>query len=58
MGVKDAVTAAGWLGCTEIIGVQYDTFPLIAIDHAAAKESFERAGKNLYLMEIGSEREF
>lgn len=58
MGVRDAVTAAGWLGCTEILGVHYDTFPLITIDHAAAKESFEKAGRNLYLMEIGSEREF
>ena len=58
MGVKDAVTAAEWLGCTEILGVHYDTFPLIAIDHAAAKEAFAKAGKNLYLMEIGSEREF
>ena len=58
MGVKDAVIAAEWLGCTEIIGVHYDTFPLIAIDHAAAKKAFEKEGKNLYLMEIGSEREF
>jgi L-ascorbate metabolism protein UlaG (beta-lactamase superfamily) len=58
MGVKDAVTAAGWLGCTEILGVHYDTFPLIQIDHTAAKEAFAKAGKNLHLMEIGSAREF
>lgn len=58
MGVKDAVMAAEWLGCTEILGVHYDTFPLIAIDHKAAKKAFEKEGKNLHLMEIGSEREF
>jgi len=58
MGVKDAVTAAGWLGCTEILGVHYDTFPLIAIDHGTAREAFAKAGKTLHLMEIGSCREF
>jgi L-ascorbate metabolism protein UlaG (beta-lactamase superfamily) len=58
MGIKDAVTAAEWLGCTEIIGVHYDTFPLIAIDHAAAKEAFAKAGKNLHLLAIGPEKEF
>jgi L-ascorbate metabolism protein UlaG (beta-lactamase superfamily) len=58
MGVKDAVTAAEILGCTEILGVHYDTFPLIEIDHTAAKEAFARAGKTLHLMEIGSSSEF
>jgi L-ascorbate metabolism protein UlaG (beta-lactamase superfamily) len=58
MGVKDAVTAAGWVGCTEILGVHYDTFPLIAIDHAAAKGAFAKAEKNLHLLEIGSHKEF
>jgi len=58
MGVKDAVTAAEWLGCTEIIGVHYDTFPLIAIDHAASKEAFAKSGKNLHLMGIGDHRQF
>jgi len=58
MGVKDAVTAAGWLGVDEIVGLHYDTFPPIAIDHAAAKEAFAKAGKNLHLMEVGSEKEF
>lgn len=57
MGVKDAVTAAGWLGCKEIVGVHFDTFPLIAIDGQVAKEAFRAAGKNLHLMEIGSHLE-
>jgi L-ascorbate metabolism protein UlaG (beta-lactamase superfamily) len=58
MGVKDAVTAAGWLGCKEIVGVHFDTFPLIAIDGQVAKEAFRAAGKTLHLMEIGSHLEF
>ena len=58
MGIKDAVTAAEWLGCTEIIGVHYDTFPLIVIDHAAAREAFAKEGKTLHLMEIGAHKQF
>ena len=58
MGVEDAVTAAGWLGCQEILGVHYDTFPLIKIDHEAAKDSFRKAGKNLHLLQPGEERKF
>lgn len=58
MGVKDAVTASGWLGCTDIIGIHYDTFPPIKIDHGTSREAFAKAGKNLHLMEIGETREF
>ena len=58
MGVVDAVTAAGWLGCKEIVGVHYDTFPLIAIDHAAAKKAFAKEGMNLHLMEVGERKDF
>ena len=58
MGVKDAVTAAEWLGCSEIIGVHNDTFPLIAIDGEAARTAFKAAGKNLHLLEIGSSQDF
>lgn len=58
MGVQDAVTAAGWLGCNEILGIHYDTFPPIVIDHAAAKAAFAKDGKNLHLMGIGAEWEF
>jgi L-ascorbate metabolism protein UlaG (beta-lactamase superfamily) len=56
MGVKDAVTAAEWLGCGEILGVHYDTFPMITIDHDAARAAFAKAGKTLHLLEPGAER--
>ena len=53
MGVSEAVTASEWFGCTELLGVHYDTFPLIVIDHESAKEAFRRAGKNLHLLAPG-----
>ena len=58
MGVKDALTASGWLGCNEVLGLHYDTFPSIVIDHAAAKDSFSSQGKNLHLLGIGEKKEF
>lgn len=54
MGVEDAVTAAEWLGCSEILGVHYDTFPPIVIDHEAAKEAFRKKGKKLHLLAPGA----
>jgi len=54
MGVEDAATAAEWLGCTEILGVHYDTFPPIVIDHEAAKEAFLKKGKKLHLLAPGA----
>ena len=58
MGVDDALRAAEFVRCTEILGVHYDTFPPIKIDHAAAKEKFEAAGKTLHLLRIGETRDF
>ena len=58
MGVKDAITAASWIGCKEIVGVHYDTFPPINIDHAQAKKAFQKAGCTLHLMPIGGSLSF
>ena len=54
MGITDALVAADWVGATELIGMHYDTFPPLKIDHAAAQAEAEAAGKNLRLMPIGS----
>ena len=54
MGAADAATAAEWLGCAEILGVHYDTFPPIVIDHVAAKEVFAKQGKTLHLLVPGA----
>ena len=58
MGAADAAKAAGFVGCEEVIGVHYDTFPPIRIDHEAAKAEFSRAGKRLHLLKIGETRDF
>lgn len=58
MGIDDAVRAADFIRCKEILGVHYDTFPQIMIDHANAQEKFKAAGKNLHLMQIGETKDF
>ncbi len=50
MGPDAAVRAAEFIQCREILGVHYDTFPPIKIDHAQAVEKFKAAGRNLHLL--------
>ncbi len=52
MSVDDAVLAAGFISCNNIIGCHYDTFGFIKIDHDKANASFASASKKLTLMEI------
>lgn len=58
MGVDDALQAATWINCNEILGVHYDTFPPIQIDHQAALEKFKQAGKHLHLLKPGESHNF
>ena len=58
MGVEDAIRAAEFVQCGQILGVHYDTFPPIEIDHDAARVKFEAAGKVLHLLKPGESREF
>ena len=53
MDVDDAVIAADFIQCDKIIGVHFDTFGYIKIDHEAAKAKFKAAGKELILPAIG-----
>ena len=57
MGVDNAVIAADYINCNKIIGMHYDTFGFIKIDHKEAKEKFNRAGKELILLNIGETKE-
>jgi L-ascorbate metabolism protein UlaG (beta-lactamase superfamily) len=52
MDVTDAITAADFFKCSNIIGMHYDTFGYIKIDHEDAIEKFGKAGKKLTLMNI------
>jgi L-ascorbate metabolism protein UlaG (beta-lactamase superfamily) len=53
MGIEDAVKAAKFTGAGKVIGMHYDTFPPIEIDHDKAKKAFDAAGIDLVLMSIG-----
>lgn len=53
MNAEDAVIAAEFVQCDKVIGVHFDTFGVIAIDHEAARSSFSKAGKELILPNIG-----
>lgn len=53
MGIDDAVQAADFVGVTKFVGVHYDTFPPIKIDHDAALKTAAAAGKKLLLPSIG-----
>lgn len=53
MGIDDALTAAAWTGAPKIIGMHYDTFPPITIDHADTQAKATQAGKELVLLPIG-----
>ncbi|MDX1463551.1 MAG: metal-dependent hydrolase [Marinirhabdus sp.] len=53
MGVDDAIIASNFVECDKILGVHYDTFGYIEIDHDEAKRKFYEAGKDLMLLDIG-----
>lgn len=53
MGVEDAMQAARFIQCPRIVGVHYDTFGYIKIDHDKAKQAFENQHLQLYLFKPG-----
>lgn len=58
MGVEDAIIAADFIRCDQILGIHYDTFPPIKLDHAAAIQRFRARGKQLRLLGIGESGDF
>ncbi|MBC7399037.1 MAG: metal-dependent hydrolase [Mucilaginibacter sp.] len=57
MGIDDAIKSTDFFNCKNIIGVHYDTFPVIAIDKDEAVAKFIKAGINIKLLAIGEEIE-
>ncbi len=53
MGVDDALKAAQFLNVNNVLGVHFDTFGYIVIDHNKAVEKFLDKGIKLHLLEIG-----
>ncbi|MGF7081235.1 metal-dependent hydrolase [Mucilaginibacter sp. UYCu711] len=55
MGVDDAIKSTDFFNCKNVIGVHYDTFPVIEIDEDEAVAKFIKAGINIKLPAIGEE---
>jgi L-ascorbate metabolism protein UlaG (beta-lactamase superfamily) len=53
MDVQDAIEAARMLGTHTVIGMHYDTFGYITINHEDTHRAFQTAGFDLHLMKIG-----
>jgi L-ascorbate metabolism protein UlaG (beta-lactamase superfamily) len=49
MDVADAIHAADFVKCDTVVGIHYNTWPIIAIDTEKAKADFKAAGKKLLL---------
>jgi len=58
MDAEDAAECSLMIDCKNIIGVHYDTFGFIKIDHEKAKKAFDATGGQLYLMKIGEMKNF
>jgi L-ascorbate metabolism protein UlaG (beta-lactamase superfamily) len=58
MDFADAIKAADFVRCHEVLGLHFDTFPPIKIDHPAAIAKFKTAGKQLHLLHPGESHEF
>lgn len=53
MDIDDAILASDFVECDKILGIHYDTFGFIEIDHADAIRRFFDKGKDLMLLDIG-----
>ena len=53
MDIHDALKAAEFVGTDQVIGMHYDTFPYIKIDHEACRKLAEDKGIALQLLQIG-----
>ncbi|MNR65966.1 hypothetical protein D3C85_1892430 [compost metagenome] len=54
MGVEEAIEASKLVGVNKILGVHYDTFGFIVMDHEKAMTDFTNANLKLFLPKIGS----
>lgn len=52
MDAEDAVIASEYLKCHKIIGMHYNTWPVIGIDTKEAARKFKESGKELIIFQI------
>lgn len=53
MDVEDAIIASDFVDCDKVLGIHYDTFGYIEIDHKEAIQKFFDKNKDLMLLAIG-----
>ena len=53
MGIEEAIEAAKFVEVNKVLGVHYDTFGFIKLNHHKAEQHFEAAGISLYLPPVG-----
>lgn len=58
MNADDAVKAADFVKCNNIIGMHYNTFDYIKINTDEVAKKFEKAGKKMNFLKIGETKEF
>jgi L-ascorbate metabolism protein UlaG (beta-lactamase superfamily) len=58
MDVQDALKAAEFVRCLDVLGLHFDTFPPIKIDHQAAIDKFRAANRRLHLLKPGAVHDF
>ena len=58
MGIDDAIKAAQYVRCKEVLGLLYNTFPPIQIDPPAAVKRFDAAHQHLHLLLPGESHNF
>ena len=58
MDMNDAVKAADFVRCNDILALHYNTFAPIQINPSAAAEKFNAAGKCLHLLKPGESHDF
>jgi L-ascorbate metabolism protein UlaG (beta-lactamase superfamily) len=58
MGIEDAILAAQFTKTAHVLGVHYDTFGFIKIDHTDAVEAFRKENLELTLLTIGEQKDF
>ncbi|MFN0275352.1 MAG: metal-dependent hydrolase [Chitinophagales bacterium] len=57
MDADDALIASKYIKCDKVIGMHFDSFDVIKIDHEYALNAFASQDKKLYLMKVGEEME-
>ena len=57
MGIDDAIKAAEFINCKNIMGMHFNTFPPIQINEQEAVVKFKDAGLDLRLIPIGQSLE-